>query len=221
MQANVNIPAEDRAALERLASSHLRGVALSDLVTIFQDAQDDLEYWGDIDVYNLTTGPPTEFYGFPSEYSREEYRQRTLIFTNALFAAIRGEIDRREHIVMSPVFNNDPHILRTIKEKIGEAGMLDIMEQFAEVIIHKSAWQFRCKQHGDGHDKTPSGHIYQKELRWWCFACNKGGDIYDFVEIYGKRSKREAIEYCARWVGIDLNPIIPVPLPKFSGGAEL
>ncbi|MHB1539278.1 MAG: CHC2 zinc finger domain-containing protein [Solirubrobacteraceae bacterium] len=45
----------------------------------------------------------------------------------------------------------------------------------------------RCPFHGEGHERTPSLHCYaQPDAGWFCFGCDRGGDIYTFAAtLYG------------------------------------
>jgi RepB DNA-primase from phage plasmid/CHC2 zinc finger len=40
--------------------------------------------------------------------------------------------------------------------------------------------KIRCPFHGNGAERTPSLHLYDNAT-WTCFACKKGGDIYNFA----------------------------------------
>ena len=46
------------------------------------------------------------------------------------------------------------------------------------------------------NDKTPSFHIYP-DNSWYCFGCNRGGDVIDFVRVLENIDFRKAIQYLA------------------------
>jgi RepB DNA-primase from phage plasmid/CHC2 zinc finger len=44
----------------------------------------------------------------------------------------------------------------------------------------------RCPFHGDGEERTPSLHVYPDDRGWFCFACERGGSIFDLgSELWG------------------------------------
>ncbi len=43
-------------------------------------------------------------------------------------------------------------------------------------------WKYNCPFHGDGVDREPSGVLYPDEMRYHCFGCNKGGDIFQWMQ---------------------------------------
>lgn len=42
------------------------------------------------------------------------------------------------------------------------------------------------------NDSKPSMHIYGGKRGWYCFVCNQGGDVIDFVQRYFNLSFRDA-----------------------------
>ncbi len=70
---------------------------------------------------------------------------------------------------------------------------------------------FACPVHGDGRDRSPSGVVYPKEGRYWCFGCNRGGDVLEAVQHFQRVDFRTALELLAREAGIE---------PKRKGGAQ-
>lgn len=57
----------------------------------------------------------------------------------------------------------------------------------------------RCPIHAN--DDTPSMKIYDSQNAWYCYACQKGGDIIDFVQLVDHLSFRDA---CRQISGEDL-----------------
>jgi len=51
--------------------------------------------------------------------------------------------------------------------------------------------QFSCPAHDDRH---PSAYLYPNQ-KWWCFVCNKGGNVIDYVSFRDGISNRDAIHY--------------------------
>lgn len=46
-----------------------------------------------------------------------------------------------------------------------------------------------CPFHSDSH---PSLHVYPDSRGWWCFVCNEGGDVIDFVKRLYHINARQA-----------------------------
>ena len=43
-------------------------------------------------------------------------------------------------------------------------------------------------------DKSPSCKVYDGDRGWWCFVCNEGGDVIDFVAKYFEISAEDAVK---------------------------
>ncbi len=68
-----------------------------------------------------------------------------------------------------------------------------------------------------GHeDRTPSFCVYVADQRFYCFGCNRGGDVFEFLELVEQLNFREAVE---RLEGSTL-PQLPRgrPAPPASSG---
>lgn len=60
----------------------------------------------------------------------------------------------------------------------------------------------RCCFHGE--DKHPSLKVYDGDRGWWCFVCNEGGDIFDFVMRHDGLEFPKAVERIAEMAGIPI-----------------
>lgn len=61
----------------------------------------------------------------------------------------------------------------------------------------------RCCFHGE--DKHPSLKVYDGDRGWWCFVCNEGGDIFDFVMKHDGLEFPKAVERIAEMAGIPIS----------------
>ncbi|MEX2013932.1 MAG: CHC2 zinc finger domain-containing protein [Parcubacteria group bacterium] len=74
-----------------------------------------------------------------------------------------------------------------LKERIDIA---DVIGQFVELRQAGATCKGRCPFH---NDRTPSFVVYPNNGRWWCFACNEGGDVISFVQKIRNCGFREAV----------------------------
>ena len=66
-------------------------------------------------------------------------------------------------------------------------------------------------------ESTPSFHVNEQKQSWYCFGCQRGGDVFTFVEDIEKVDFRGALEQLAEFAGIQL----PERAPGDRGRAEL
>lgn len=79
------------------------------------------------------------------------------------------------------------------------------MKQLASMYgyeINRSG-MMRCPFHGE--DRHPSLKVYDGDRGWWCFVCNKGGDIFDFVMEHDGLEFPKAVERIAEMAGIPVS----------------
>jgi hypothetical protein len=53
-------------------------------------------------------------------------------------------------------------------------------------------------------DERPSCHLYESLGRWWCFVCDRGGDVIDLVQAVMDSDFTSAVEYLT--TELDLDP---------------
>ncbi|MFA6429194.1 MAG: DNA primase [Patescibacteria group bacterium] len=87
---------------------------------------------------------------------------------------------------------------------------LDIVDLIAEYLPLKpagaGAYKTNCPFH---QERTPSFYVSRNRQSWHCFGCDLGGDQFSFVERMEGMEFREALEFLAQKVGVEL--------PKFDG----
>jgi len=202
-----------REELRCLAGINWRGASIHSLVCFILDIYHKLD---------LLDTCPEEVIGFkcPSGCPEQEWLDSHRYFWNCQLDSATKEIERRCHINQTTIKNPDREIIQVIKEAIPVA---DVIEQYCEVIVLKGGyrgnWKFRCTLHGQ--DRNPSGIIYRDEGRWWCFGCNKGGDIFDAVQMFEWVDLPTAIRKLATQLGIELRPLVQRPKPEGKGGCYL
>lgn len=85
-----------------------------------------------------------------------------------------------------------------VKQKI------DIVELIESYIPLKKAgrnFKTQCPFH---NEKSPSFVVSPDRQIWHCFGCNKGGDIFTFVEEYEKTTFADALKFLAQKAGVRL-----------------
>ena len=188
----------DKEILKYLAEKNYRGWRTPDLVCELQCYQDKL---ADIEAC------PDLLFPLPSGCTKQEYFSDTVYFLLSRIWCIENEIDRRDKIQPLAIRFTNENILEAVKDKLGGQGLVDVISRYTKVYHHQKIWSYECPLHGDGQDKHASGVIYPEEKRYWCFVCNRGGDVFDVVCNFERVKLPEAITRLAKEVGIEPRPI--------------
>jgi len=88
---------------------------------------------------------------------------------------------------------------QAVKLKVGIADILDMYK------IKVSGNQTICPFHGEN---IPSLYIYSLTDSFYCFGCNKGGDIFTFVQLKENLDSLEALKFIAQKFDISLKNIV-------------
>lgn len=84
---------------------------------------------------------------------------------------------------------------------------LSIEEVVADYVqLKKAGRNFKglCPFH---HEKTPSFIVSPEKQLAYCFGCQKGGDIFKFIQEIENVEFKEALELLARKAGVELTPL--------------
>jgi DNA primase len=79
----------------------------------------------------------------------------------------------------------------------------EVVEQYVERRPSGRCLIGRCPFH---EDRRPSFTVFPNTQTWWCFACNIGGDVFNFVERIERVSFREAMERLGHVEGTTQRP---------------
>lgn len=199
----------DKDNITRLVKRNWRGVQLADLVFFILEHQSRLEHFTE----DAIDWP------YPSDCPKEEWLELHRHECQAELADAQNELECRRTINETYVKSSDREVIQVIKERLP---VENVIEWYTNVIYNgHNSWKFKCTLHGDGQDKDASGVIYPKESRWWCFGCNKGGDVFDAVQAFERVDLPTAIRKLATNLGIELRPLKPIPRPAITGVREL
>ena len=96
--------------------------------------------------------------------------------------------------------------VQTIKERLS---ITDVVSTYIKLEKSGAYLRGKCPFH---NEKTPSFFVSPSRGTYHCFGCNRGGDIFSFVEEIEASSFREALVLLANRAGVTLE--------KFSGKQE-
>ena len=91
-----------------------------------------------------------------------------------------------------------PEITEQIKERLGVA---EIIGEYLKLERAGLNYKALCPFH---NEKTPSFMVNTEKNFWYCFGCQKGGDIFSFVMEMEGLEFREALERLAEKAGIEV-----------------
>lgn len=90
------------------------------------------------------------------------------------------------------------NITEIIKERVTVA---DVVGQYLRLERAGSNFKALCPFH---NEKTPSFMVNTERNFWYCFGCQKGGDIFTFVQEMEGIDFREALERLAEKAGVEV-----------------
>jgi len=153
----------------------------------------------------------------PTTWDFPENSRFQLVYQLSLADA---EIDRRKRVRNHPASPAwpDPRIeLDGIKQVIELDLFIERMTGHQFQRRGQRVWT-ACMLPGHVPDETPSFCVTPAKGLWCCFGCQRGGDVFTFVENWREVSFREAVEIVASAAGIDHKPqrgvVTPFPTGK-------
>jgi hypothetical protein len=182
----------EQNVLRMLARPNWRRTTTEDLVCLIEECQDDLN---NLSIYIL-------FARIPDGCSNEEWLDDQQYYHEQKIAGLQEEIERRRALDYKGVMHTNKEIIQTIKNTIR---IEDVLAWYTDVFLFKKTWTYRCTLHGP--DKEPSGVIYKDDGHCHCFACQKGGDIFDVVQAFERIDLPAAIATLARHIGLDIKAV--------------
>jgi len=78
----------------------------------------------------------------------------------------------------------------------------DVIAHFVTLKRKGSSYWACCPFHGE---KTPSFHVHPERQIFYCFGCQRGGNVFRFLMDKEGMSFPEAVHFCADRLGVDLD----------------
>jgi DNA primase len=100
----------------------------------------------------------------------------------------------------------------TVQEVNDRLDAVAVVSEYVRLEQRGGRWWARCPFHGNGQEKTPSLKVDPDQKSYYCFGCQKGGSVINFVMEMDKVSFPEAVKTLARKCGVEII--------YESGGAE-
>lgn len=95
-----------------------------------------------------------------------------------------------------------------IKEEIRQRNdIVEVISESVSLIRRGKNYVGLCPFH---QEKTPSFTVYFEQQRYYCFGCEKSGDVFDFIMEKERVDFKEALKILANRAGIQLVPQEPI-----------
>ena len=79
--------------------------------------------------------------------------------------------------------------------------LVDVVQQHVRLRKVGREYSGLCPFH---QEKTPSFSVNEQKQSWYCFGCQKGGDLFEFIEQIEKTDFPGALRILAEMAGVDL-----------------
>lgn len=86
----------------------------------------------------------------------------------------------------------DRESFREIVEQIRNTSIIDVVSTLVQLKKVGKKYVSLCPLH---KERSPSFYIYPESNSFYCFGCNRGGDLIKFVELYFGYDFKQAVKY--------------------------
>src|SRR5438094_3542813 len=108
----------------------------------------------------------------------------------------------RRTIVPVPTLSSDD----AFAEVKGKVDLVKVVQEHVRLTKRNKDYWGLCPFH---QEDSPSFHVNRQRQSWYCFGCERKGDVFTFVELIEKTDKRGALVLLAERAGVELKQLSP------------
>src|SRR6266480_3480168 len=120
-------------------------------------------------------------------------------------SALTHAMDRRAirpHNRQVPTLSSDDAFAE-VKSKVD---LVKVVQEHVRLTKRNKDYWGLCPFH---QEDSPSFHVNPQRQSWYCFGCERKGDVFTFVELIEKTDKRGALMLLAERAGVELKQLSP------------
>ena len=84
--------------------------------------------------------------------------------------------------------------------------LVKVVQEYVRLTKRNKDFWGLCPFH---QEDSPSFHVNPQRQSWYCFGCERKGDVFTFVELIEKTDKRGALQILAERAGVELRKLSP------------
>jgi DNA primase len=84
--------------------------------------------------------------------------------------------------------------------------LVKVVSEYVRLTKRNKDYWGLCPFH---QEDSPSFHVNPQRQSWYCFGCERKGDVFTFVELIEKTDKRGALQLLAERAGVELKKLSP------------
>ena len=84
--------------------------------------------------------------------------------------------------------------------------LVKVVQEYVRLTKRNKDFWGLCPFH---QEDSPSFHVNPQRQSWYCFGCERKGDVFTFVELIEKTDKRGALQILAERAGVELKKLSP------------
>ena len=84
--------------------------------------------------------------------------------------------------------------------------LVKVVQEYVRLTKRNKDFWGLCPFH---QEDSPSFHVNPQRQSWYCFGCERKGDVFTFIELIEKTDKRGALQLLAERAGVELKKLSP------------